>query len=699
MGTVKNIFDFNDAPLQHQVREEPVKDPLREFRRAMADGGYIVSGEIIEDSRIHRFDGPEDKSGKKSAWYVFYPDRIPAGAWGSWKTDETITWCAKAEREMTPQERADHHTRIERVRAARDDELAKVHAEAREKGQEVWEAAPEVLVHPYLEKKGISALGLRLHQGRLLIPMRDSSGVIQSYQTIAADGEKRFLSGGAKKGNFFTIPGEGKTAVAEGYATAASIHMATGWTVLVAFDAGNLRPVAEAWKKEHPSGEIVICGDNDATSVGQAKAKKAAEAVTNCWAVWPPEVGMDWNDVHKAAGISAVMQQLVPEEDEIQTFEDLYEMDFVHDPIIEGLLDQKESLLLTGRCGLGKSLFALNLAMELARDKFNNSMDFNDNRLFEQFPITKSYNCLFIQSENTAKATNRRLRKIVNAKPEYKHCLRRISAPKIRGDIRMTGFLSSDEFRTRVMQLIKKTKADVVFLDPLISYHDGDENDNAEMRRNLDRITEIMDLTDVSFVVVHHVGKAQNVEAIFAARGATAVADWAANFLALSWAKSEKLKTKQRIIVVEHAKARNFEIVRPFFLDRGPDLVLRPVKERSTEDGRPLHEVLIEKIVAEVRRREDAGEILLTIKNLGDVFPGRWKTEIPGATRANVRAAAEAAILDGVLFEVSGRNKMGKEVMHLSAEKIPAKIPAEKTPAIPADTGQGTLAGINSLES
>ena len=41
--------------------------------------------------------------------------------------------------------------------------------------------------------------------------------------------------------------------IAEGYATAASLHEATGLPVIVAFDAGNLLPVAQAIHKRYPA--------------------------------------------------------------------------------------------------------------------------------------------------------------------------------------------------------------------------------------------------------------------------------------------------------------------------------------------------------------------------------------------------------------------------------------------------------------
>ena len=51
--------------------------------------------------------------------------------------------------------------------------------------------------------------------------------------------------------------------VAEGFATAATVHEATGSAVAVAFNANNLKPVAIALRAKFPNLEIVICADDD----------------------------------------------------------------------------------------------------------------------------------------------------------------------------------------------------------------------------------------------------------------------------------------------------------------------------------------------------------------------------------------------------------------------------------------------------
>jgi putative DNA primase/helicase len=123
----------------------------------------------------------------------------------------------------------------------------------------------------------------------LLVPMRDAEGVLWSAQFIGPDGQKRFLKSGRKLGLYFSLGGpvQGHMAIAEGLATAASIHAATGWPTACAFDAGNLEPVAVALRAKYPSTDIVVAADGDA--VGIAKATAAAHRIDGRVAL-PPGV-------------------------------------------------------------------------------------------------------------------------------------------------------------------------------------------------------------------------------------------------------------------------------------------------------------------------------------------------------------------------------------------------------------------------
>lgn len=180
---------------------------------------------------------------------------------------------------MTPAEIAERKAKREAAERAIVDEQEQVAAKA----LAIWNKLPMEGASEYLTRKKVRAFGLRFAKdGAIAVPFVDFSGKLWGLQFIQADGTKRFMSGMAKAGHFHRIKGAGVLAVAEGYATAATIHMATGWTVLVAFTAENLLPVAVAAREKWPERTMIICGDNDQDTPGnpgRAWAEKAGAAV------------------------------------------------------------------------------------------------------------------------------------------------------------------------------------------------------------------------------------------------------------------------------------------------------------------------------------------------------------------------------------------------------------------------------------
>lgn len=187
----------------------------------------------------------------------------------------------------------------------------------------IWDAASDAsLEHPYLRRKTVQGYGLRTYSGdlsidgmacdgALVVPLRDAALNLVSLEFINAEGEKRFLPGGAKAGACHVIGNNQKRIViAEGYATAATIHEATGYAVAVAFDAGNLRRIAIALREIHPQALVVIAADNDAKSDGSnpglKAATEAAKAAGGVIAV--PPLKMDMNDFGVRDGLEAVKE-------------------------------------------------------------------------------------------------------------------------------------------------------------------------------------------------------------------------------------------------------------------------------------------------------------------------------------------------------------------------------------------------------
>jgi len=203
------------------------------------------------------------------------------------------------------------------------------HAHAANEAALRWRQASETGESSYLTRKGVQPHGVRFtSDGLLLVPMRDEAGKLWNVQRIApakrADGgpDKIFLKGGRKSGLCHVLgsvvsdsAGPAVVLVAEGYATAASLHEATGRPVIVAFDAGNMAHVVKALRKQYPAALLVICGDDDAQNLtrtgnnpGRDKANAAARSVGGL-AVFPAPLsdgGSDFNDLHQAAGLEAV---------------------------------------------------------------------------------------------------------------------------------------------------------------------------------------------------------------------------------------------------------------------------------------------------------------------------------------------------------------------------------------------------------
>ena len=188
---------------------------------------------------------------------------------------------------------------------------------AMNKARRLFEQACETGSSPYLERKQVAGYGVRFDgNGTLLIPARNAVGQLLTVQRIFPSGDKRFVKDAPKKGGYHLIQGDsdGPILLAEGYATAASLHEATGHTSVCAFDLGNLEPVLQALRTLHPGHELILCADNDnpnpkSPTPGMLEAIRLGRQ-HGCRVAWPEQQGTDFNDLHVAAGLDAVRQRV-----------------------------------------------------------------------------------------------------------------------------------------------------------------------------------------------------------------------------------------------------------------------------------------------------------------------------------------------------------------------------------------------------
>ncbi|MBB4865455.1 putative DNA primase/helicase [Pseudomonas nitritireducens] len=261
----------------------------------------------VADGVIHRFHVPGDKAGSVNGWYVLYADGIASGAFGSWKAGDHQTWCSRK-----PADALEAHLiaqRIELCRAQREADTARQHQAAAEYAKRLWRDARRAdPCHPYLISKSVRSHALRQHGDTLLIPLYRNSELV-NLQRISPDGIKRFLSGGQVKGCYSPLgsisPGR-RLYVAEGWATAATLHEQVGGAVAAAMNANNLRPVAIALREKYGDlVEMVIAGDDDRQTAGNPgraaaiEAAKAAKALVT-FPDWPADAPLhltDFNDL------------------------------------------------------------------------------------------------------------------------------------------------------------------------------------------------------------------------------------------------------------------------------------------------------------------------------------------------------------------------------------------------------------------
>jgi putative DNA primase/helicase len=246
-----------------------------------------------------------DRAGTQNGAYILHLDGHSAGYYEHFPQGLKATWrfgsaCGK------PLSLA-MRRQIEAERKRRQRERWQRQQETAEKARWIWQNAKPVFetkFHPYLRRKRVKPYEIRTGRGSLIVPFYDDARVLVNLQFIDAEGNKRFLAGGRKKGCFSPI-GEPTDAarllICEGWATGASLHEALGVAVMVAADAGNLEQVALVARRLYPAADIVIAGDNDESGVGQTAAKKAALAVGGKYLI-PAQTGADWNDVIAAGG-------------------------------------------------------------------------------------------------------------------------------------------------------------------------------------------------------------------------------------------------------------------------------------------------------------------------------------------------------------------------------------------------------------
>lgn len=263
---------------------------------ALTAEGMIPPNRIVP-GRWLRFPGVGKPQSNRAGWCRMITETM--AIYGDWSSGLTGLWRDDAHRDDETTARLLQEARARERQFAADQRRHQ--QEGAQRARELLEAAMP-LTHPYLQKKGFTALTGLVYGEHLLIPVRDArTQQLISLQQISPDGEKRFLHGARARGGIHRLGSGQKSFLCEGYVTGMSLYEAarrlhTGPSVIVCFSAGNIEVIAPLFPA------ALICADHDASGTGERIARKTGLP----W-VMPPKVDMDFNDLHRAEGLHAVV--------------------------------------------------------------------------------------------------------------------------------------------------------------------------------------------------------------------------------------------------------------------------------------------------------------------------------------------------------------------------------------------------------
>ena len=331
----------------------------------LRDHGLVVETLDITNRIVRR--PTEDNQREKRGWYYLSSITIDTepyivGAYGIYCGNDNgkqkVAISKQKSERLTAEQR-------EAIKAQQRESQKKAEAErkrqadtAAAKAKAAWLKCATTGTSEYLTRKQVQATGIRFSpNGSIVIPMLDDRDAIRGLQFILPRGHERIAKTGRDKefwpkgisssGTWFLIGDQPKgiLLIAEGYATGASLHQATGHPVAVVWSANNIMAASQALHKKHRSSRILICADDDwlqkcaacgeyttvATpdcvhcqqphkkkNAGHVYSEAAAVAVNGSW-ICPTfstdrptdrKSLTDFNDLHVAEGLGVVADQI-----------------------------------------------------------------------------------------------------------------------------------------------------------------------------------------------------------------------------------------------------------------------------------------------------------------------------------------------------------------------------------------------------
>lgn len=338
--------------------------------------GIVIDRQLRWDGKIVRLrlQGKKDRScwvvgktinGKQYATFGDWSGQFPNQKWTNDGINQVVCSEQWREQQLLAEQRRIYEQEISQKTAAKI-------------ATQMWnEAIPaEPGEHLYLIKKQVQPHGLRVLRDELLVPYYDEQGKISTVQRIWPDGRKQLHKNGRIQGCCHIIPPTDNNNtnyanaiyICEGWATGATINELTGCKVLVVYSCGNIKAVAESWRKNHPGSHVIIAADNDhrtKENPGLKAAQEAAGAI-NASVVIPEGEGTDFNDM-VVSGHSGRATEILTGRRHTSSFGEIMSEKYKQIRwIVNGIIPEGLTIL-AGRPKFGKSWLMLGLAFAVSK--------------------------------------------------------------------------------------------------------------------------------------------------------------------------------------------------------------------------------------------------------------------------------------------------------------------------------------------
>ena len=496
------ITDIFGGPFVPEAGKQ-VDPPEIQVADAMFAAGIEPPENIKIDGKVHRF----STNGRKrddSGWYIIFPDAPIAGRFGCWRDQIDCVFKADIGRELT----ASENMAITRRQAEATEERERVRTKKSEVAantvEKIWsEAIAASPDHPYLKRKGIEPHGARLTgDGRLIVPLYNANGDLASLQYISEVG-KRYHAGGTTKACSWTLGEitEGPIFVAEGYATAATVHEVSGRPCVVSYSANNLPIIVGQLRETYgQTQDIVIVADNDVSGVGRNKADEAS-AKHGGRIVMPPIEG-DANDYHKSGGDLSAL--LFPPVDDWLVPADAFSKQPA--PVkwqIKNWLQSEALAMVHGPSGSGKTFMVLDMVMSIASKGVVNEWFGNKAR---------HGTIVYLAGEG-----HHGLRGRVAAWKQHKN-VSELDMWLSRHGLDLNTPVGYQKTSDAIRAL--PNSPEIIVVDTLHRFLEGDENSATDAKTMLDACSALIQEFNCSVILVHHTGVSS--EAQHRGRGSSA---------------------------------------------------------------------------------------------------------------------------------------------------------------------------------